>query len=176
MAVREKAFGMLVLMALSLVFLVFGTPAHSSDLSPTLVKVEKLGHSGYYYPEAKTIEIYKARTGSHPAANRKSRLAFVSSVAQANSENAYPPQAAMFAKGADGQKLIIIGLVDGRFDTLFRMRAILANMTSLIRTLPVVQELGAEEIFTFLDLMKLMGFEQVTISNGRELTHQIILE
>ena len=88
----------------------------------------------------------------------------------------FPPEAAIFAKGNNAEKLIIVGLVDGRLDTIYRARAIFANMTAAARTLPIFQELGVEDVFTFFDLAALMGFKQITITNGRNFTHQIILK
>ena len=33
-----------------------------------------------------------------------------------------------------------------------------------------------EEIFTFFDFAKMLGYTQITISNGRDFTHQVFLE
>jgi len=133
-------------------------------------------HAGYYYPDPIYQEVYKARAKSLKTASRKTRIAFVTSITQQNMQREFPPEAAIFAKGTDAEKLIIVGLVDGRLDTIYRSRAIFANMTAAVRTLPIFQELGVEDVFTFFDLAALMGFKQITISNGRNFTHQIILQ
>ena len=49
-------------------------------------------------------------------------------------------------------------------------------MTAAARLLPVFSELGVEDYYTFFDLAKMLGFEQITISNGREFAHQIIIK
>ncbi len=82
----------------------------------------------------------------------------------------------MFAKGTEAEKLIIVALVDGRIDTLYRARAVLANMTAAARVLPAFREMGVQDWFTFLDLIHMLGFKQVTISNGRDFAHQLIIE
>jgi hypothetical protein len=133
-------------------------------------------HAGYYYPEPIYQEIYKARAQALKTANRKTRVAFVTSITQQNMQREFPPEAAIFAKGNDAEKLIIVGLVDGRLDTIYRSRAIFANMTAAARTLPIFQELGVEDVFTFFDLAALMGFRQISITNGRNFTHQVILK
>jgi len=133
-------------------------------------------HAGYYYPEPESTEVYKARARAIPDASRKSRVAFVTGITNEQNKAPYPPQAAIFAKGSEAEKLIIIALEDGRIDTIYRARAIFAQMTAVARLLPIFAQLGVEDYFTFFDLAKMMGFEQITISNGREFAHQIIIE
>ncbi|WP_020592007.1 hypothetical protein [Kiloniella laminariae] len=133
-------------------------------------------HAGYYYPEPIYREIYHARAKPLETASRKTRVAFVTAITQENMKREFPPEAAIFAKGEDAEKLIIVGLVDGRLDTIYRARAIFANMTAAVRTLPIFQELGVQDVFTFFDLAALMGFKQVTITNGRNFTHQVVLQ
>ena len=81
----------------------------------------------------------------------------------------------MFAKGEDAQKLIIVALDDGRIDTIYRARALFADLTAQARLLPIFQELGVEDRFTFFDLCMMLGFTQITITNGRDFTHQVLL-
>ena len=133
-------------------------------------------HAGYYYPEPATREVYEARSERLPRADRATRIGFVTGISKHVSERPFPPQAAMFAKGAEAEKLIIVALVDGRIDTLYRARAVLADMTAAARRLPAFQEMGVQDWFTFLDLAHMLGFEQVTISDGRDFAHQLIIE
>lgn len=130
-------------------------------------------HVGYYYPEPATTEVYEARAYTLPDVSRKARIAFVTGITNEQNKAPYPPQAAIFAKGSDAEKLIIVALEDGRIDTLYRARAIFAQMTAVARLLPVFSELGVEDYYTFFDLAKMLGFEQITISNGRAFAHQV---
>lgn len=133
-------------------------------------------HVGYYYPEPTSTEVYEARAYTVPEASRKVRVAFVTGITNEQNKAPYPPQAAIFAKGSEAEKLIIVALEDGRIDTVFRARAIFAQMTAVARLLPVFSQLGVEDYYTFFDLAKMMGFEQITISNGREFAHQVIIQ
>ncbi len=133
-------------------------------------------HAGYYYPEPASREVYEARSETLPEADRATRIGFVTGIANHISEQPYPPQAAMFAKGTEAEKLIIVALVDGRIDTIYRARAVLANMTAAARMLPAFQEMGVQDWFTFLDLAHMLGFKQITISDGRDFAHQLIIE
>ena len=133
-------------------------------------------HIGYYYPEPQTQEVYKARAQTLPEADRTLRIGFVTGTMQQQFNAPYPPQVAVFAKGARAEKLIVVGLVDGRVDTLFRARAIFANMTASARQLPAFAQMGVQDTFTFFDLAKLLGFEKITISDGRDFAHQVLIE
>ncbi|MEO9963845.1 MAG: molybdopterin-guanine dinucleotide biosynthesis protein A [Nisaea sp.] len=133
-------------------------------------------HAGYYYPESVTEERYVSHAQKIPAATRESRLAFVSGVAKSASERPYPPQRAMFAKGADASKLIIVSLYDNHMTTLAQARAILALMTGVARTTKILRDLQVESIFNFLDFCKMLGFSELTISDGRTYAHRFVLE
>lgn len=133
-------------------------------------------HAGYYYPEPATTEVYEARAYTLPEASRKVRIAFVTGITSEQNKAPYPPQAAIFAKGSEAEKLIIVALEDGRIDTVYRARAIFAQMTAVARLLPMFSQLGVEDFYTFFDLAKMLGFEQITISNGREFAHQVLIQ
>lgn len=133
-------------------------------------------HAGYYYPEPMEVEIYQARAQKLAGVGRSQRIGFVTGITNEKLKSPYPPEAAIFAKGEQAEKLIIIALQDERIDTLFRARAIFANLTASARVLPVFQEFGVQDWFTFFDLAKMLGFEQITISNGREFSHQVLIQ
>src|SRR3546814_16167565 len=63
-------------------------------------------HAGYYYPEHGTPEVYDARAYTLPDASRKARIAFVTSITNAQNKAPSPPQAAIFAKGTEAEKKI----------------------------------------------------------------------
>ncbi len=159
---------------------IFTRPALAACLALALVSGPAAGaadrHAGYYYPEPETQEVYTARSRTLPEANRALRIGFVTGTAIQQFEKAYPPQVAIFAKGAEAEKLIIVALVDGRLDTLFRARAIFANMTAAARQLPAFAQMGVQDSFTFFDLAKMLGFQQITISNGRDFAHRVDIE
>lgn len=133
-------------------------------------------HEGYYYPEVETRETYTARAQTLPSSSRAARIEFVTQMTLSQAESPYPPQFAIFAKGSEGQKLIITALDADVFSTLYRARGVMAQMSAFARTTDFFQEYGVEEIFTFYDLLKLLGFEQLTITDGETWAHQVIIE
>ncbi len=141
------------------------TPSHAADR-----------HAGYYYPTPGAIETYKARTIPIADADRKMRLGFIVGITRNSLNLPYAPRFVIFAKGEEAEKLIIVALEDDYIDTLYRARALLAQLTAIARTTPLLRELGLADFLTFFDLVKLLGFSQITISDGDQFAHQIMLE
>lgn len=133
-------------------------------------------HAGYYYPVPETQETYRARARTLPEASRQTRISFVTNISNGMiSNNPYPPEFAMFAKGARKEKLIIVALRDNAYNTIYRVRALLAQLTAVARTTRVFQEQMKSDHLTFLDLLSMMGFEQLTVSDGKSFAHQILI-
>ncbi len=132
-------------------------------------------HADYYYPAPGSFEEYGSRTQTLPDSDRRRRILFVAELSRQFLNNPYPPDFAIFAKGSEAEKLIITGLSENRLNTLFRMRALLALLTNQSRTTPIFEEIEIEELFNFLDLLQLLGFEQLTITDGHEFAHQITI-
>ena len=130
-------------------------------------------HSGYYYPIPATSEIYTARAVTLPDASRKRRILFVTELTNQMLNSSYAPPVAIFAKGEEAEKLIITGLYDDGYNTLYRMRGLLAMLSARARTTPIFRAYEVEDLFTFFDLLKLLGFEQLTVTDGDRFAHQI---
>ena len=134
-------------------------------------------HADYYYPAPQSSEVYEARAEVLPEASRRSRIAFVTHVMnEMIRKNPYPPQYAIFAKGGEAEKMIIVGLAGDSYDTLYRMRALLAMLTAVARTTPLFKEERVEDYYTYLDLCKMLGFKQLTVSDGKKFAHQIRID
>lgn len=133
-------------------------------------------HEGYYYPKPAQVETYAARVGTLPDSDRLRRLGFVTGLTQQLTDARYAPSYAIFAKGDEAEKMIIVGLVDGQLNTIYRVRALLANFTALARLTPFFRENTVPDRATFFDLLKLLGFTQITITDGVAFAHQVLIE
>jgi hypothetical protein len=133
-------------------------------------------HEGYYYPKITSREVYKARTKTLPKMNRHERLLFVSATTEQQGSASYAPRYVVFAKGDEAEKLIIVGLDDQTLGTIYRERALLAALSSLARLTPLLRDADLEDTLTFYDLVKMMGFTQITISDGRRVSHRVTLQ
>ena len=128
---------------------------------------------GYYYPKPTAIETYTSPMQTIAGAERAQRVQFATVVSQGTIQSAYRVPYAVFVKGEKADKMIIVGLQPGEMSTIFRARAILANMTTMSRLSPFFQERTIAEDANFFDLLKLLGFHQITISDGDKFTHQV---
>jgi hypothetical protein len=131
---------------------------------------------GYYYPKPTSTEIFESQMQTIGTMDRAQRIQFVTIVSQGTIQAAYRVPYAVFAKGEKGDKLIIVGLQSGDLNTIYRMRALLANLTTMSRLSPFFQEKTVAEDATFFDLLKLLGFQSLTISDGEKVTHQVTIK
>jgi hypothetical protein len=133
-------------------------------------------HEGYYYPKPQTLEHYVSRTITLGESDKVRRQAFIIGMTKQLLDGKYAPSFAIFAKGDQSEKLIIVGMVDGQLNTVYRARALLANLTAVARATPFFQQNTQPEESNFFDFMKLLGFHQITITDGRAFAHQVIVD
>ena len=131
---------------------------------------------GYYYPKPTSTEVFESSMQTIQGAERPQRIQFVTVVSQGTIQSAYRVPYAVFAKGEKADKMIIVGMQQGELNTVYRMRALLANMTTMSRLSPFFQERTVAEDATFFDLLKLLGFQTVTITDGEKVTHQVTIK
>lgn len=131
---------------------------------------------GYYYPKPSSTEHYTSPMQTIAGTDRAQRVQFATVVSQGTIQSAYRVPYAVFVKGEKADKMIIVGLQPGELGTVYRMRAILANMTTMSRLSPFFQERTVAEDANFFDLLKLLGFQQITITDGDKVTHQVSIK
>ena len=131
---------------------------------------------GYYYPKPTSTEVFESQLQTLPNMDRAQRIQFTTVVSQGTIQSAYRVPYAVFAKGEKADKMIIVGMQGGELNTVYRMRALLANMTTMSRLSPFFQERTVAEDATFFDLLKLLGFRELTITDGEKTTHQVTIK
>ena len=166
----------LVMLIALLVLLPVAASAASDEPAGAVSNGAESRHEGYYYPKITSREVYKARTKVLAKMNRHERLLFVSATTQQQGSASYAPRYVVFAKGDEAEKLIIVGLDDQTLGTIYRSRALLAALSSLARLTPLLRDADLEDTLTFYDLAKLLGFTQITISDGRSRSHRVVLQ
>jgi hypothetical protein len=153
----------LIALTATLVLILAAHPARAEDR-----------HEGYYYPPVgASTETYEPRAKVLAEASRAVRIGFVTELTRQQFAAPYPPQYAIFAKGEDAEKLIIVALDDEVFRTLFRARGVLAQLTAHARTTEFFKANSVDDYFTFFDLCRLLGFAQLTISDGQTWSHRV---
>ena len=131
---------------------------------------------GYYYPKPNSTETYESAMQTIAGVDRPQRVQFVTVVSQGTIQSSYRVPYPVFVKGEKADKLIVVGLAPNEFGTIYRMRALLANMTTMARLSPFFQEHTVTEDATFFDLLKLLGFASVTVTDGEKMTHQVVIK
>ena len=150
-------------------------PAKPAAAAPAAPKGEDR-YIGYYYPKPTSTEVFESQLQTLPNMDRAQRIQFTTVVSQGTIQSAYRVPYAVFAKGEKADKMIIVGMQGGELNTVYRMRALLANMTTMSRLSPFFQERTVAEDATFFDLLKLLGFRELTITDGEKTTHQVTIK
>jgi hypothetical protein len=132
-------------------------------------------HAGYYYPKSFTVERYVARSQVLIGASRTQRIAFVTNLTTAMLKRDRLPPFAIFSKGKNAEKMIIVGMGTW-IGSIYQARALLAMMTAQARQTPIFREYKVQAVFTFFDLANMLGFQRITISDGKSFAHQIRIE
>ena len=130
-------------------------------------------YEGYYYPEVTSTEDFTRVIRQAPPANKNVRVGFVTNLIVAQLSAPESPRFVFFAKGGDAKHLNVIALDDEVFATLYRARAVLAQMTSNMRNNEFFRQQNLESVATFFDLLQFMDFETLVISDGETWSHQV---
>jgi len=128
---------------------------------------------GYYYPPITSTEVFERTLAPTPDASRAVRIGFVTQVTQQQLQAPSAPRYVMFAKGAEAEEVIIVALDDQVFASLFRARAIMAQLSSPARQTAFFVEKQLADVATFYDMLKIMGFVSLTLSDGVRWTHRV---
>ena len=106
-------------------------------------------------------------------ANRAMRIGFFVAQTEVQRKRIYPPRYAIFTKGQEAEKLIIVGLDGYSFSTQYRARGVLTQLIASSRASALFRNVAVEDLFTFFDLARMLGFKQITVSDGKTYSHRI---
>jgi hypothetical protein len=143
-------------------------------LSTATVAYSSERYAGYYYPEITSTETFTRVIREAPRSSKGVRVAFVTNLTVAQLSAPESPRFVFFAKGDDARHLTVIALDDDVFSTIYRARAVLAQMTSNMRTNEFIRQQNLQFVATFYDLLQFMEFDTLVISDGETWSHQVI--
>lgn len=132
--------------------------------------------AGYYYPPITSEETFERSINNPPPANRAIRTGFVTEITKAQLEAPENPDFVIFAKGQKANHMIIVAVNDEIFRTLYRARAVLAQLTSNARGTEFFKKNNIQFVATWFDLAKMLGFKDIVISDGDAWSHKIHLK
>lgn len=128
---------------------------------------------GYYYPEITSDETFDRVVRESGAAGRAVRVDFVNVLTTAQLGSPESPRFVFYVKGEEARTLILTALDDDVFSTLYRARAILAQLTVSVRKGTFFQQEQLQDVVTFFDLLQLMGFDELLVTDGETWTHRV---
>ena len=128
---------------------------------------------GYYYPEITSEEVFDRVVRNAEGATKSVRIDFINVITAAQLEAPESPRFVFFSKGEDAATLILVALDDEVFSTLYRARAIMAQLTVSVRKGGFFQEQELQYVATFYDLLQLMAFDELIISDGQNWSHRV---
>ena len=145
-------------------------------LAASLAFAQEDRREGYYYPPVTTTETFSRSLGPVPPAGQPVRAAFITEVTRAQLAAPANPRFVIFAKGSRAEHMIIVALDDEIFRTIHRARAMLAQLTANARGSSFFRQSELRYEATWFDLAKILGFEDIVISDGATWSHRIVLE
>ena len=96
---------------------------------------------------------------------------FITELTNQNLTAPYLPSYAVFPESEHTHKLIITRMYEDGYNTLYRMRGLLAMLTARSQATALFGDFQVEDKFSFLNLRELFGFELFTITDGDKFAH-----
>lgn len=128
---------------------------------------------GYYYPEITSEEDFDRVVRASQGAGKAVRIDFINVLTTAQLDAPESPRFVFFGKGEGANTLILVALDDEVFSTLYRARAIMAQLTVSVRQGGFFRQEELEFVATFYDLLQLMQFDELVISDGHSWSHKV---
>ena len=128
---------------------------------------------GYYYPPVTSEEEFTRKLITGPEPTKSVRESFITLIVRAQLDAPSAPRFSLFAKGGRSRRLIMIGLDDDAFRTLYRARAVLAQLTYNLRGTAFFTNNDIADDGTFFDILQTLDFESLTVSDGESWSHRI---
>jgi hypothetical protein len=133
------------------------------------------GRDSYYYPPVNSEEVFVRDLALAPIPRRAVRVGFITRITRTQLAAPESPRFVIFTKGDEAKHMIIIALDDQVFKTVYRARAVLAQLTSNVRSADFFAS-SIEDYATWFDLAKMLGFDDLVISDGATWSHRVIFE
>jgi hypothetical protein len=137
------------------------------------------GKDSYYYPPVTSEELFSRKIIENQQPNqqpgRAVRVGLMTQITKSQLAAPDSPRFVVFAKGNMAQNMIIIALDDDVFKTLYRARAVMAQLTSSVRGAEFFAN-NIQDYATWFDLANMLGFEDLVISDGETWSHRVVFE
>ena len=130
-------------------------------------------HVGYYYPPITSEETFDRVVRSGPTPNKAVRVEFVTNITQAQLAAPETPDFAVLAKGSGAKELIMVGLNDQAFKTIYRARGYMAQLTANLRNGAFFRSQQLQHVATFYDFLQILQFDTLVLTDGETWSHRV---
>lgn len=128
-----------------------------------------------YFPPVVSREAPEIRFAPMRGVGPDDRQFFVDQVNLSTASGERPIPIVAQAVGARGETLLLVNIEPNEFLTPYIARAMLARMTSLVRFLPAISEMGLSADFDIYNMGAVLGFERIVVTDGRSFSHEAVL-
>ena len=128
---------------------------------------------GYYYPELTSEETFDRVIRPVQGVGKDVRIDFVNKITLAQLQAPANPRYVFFAKGTGASTLILTALDDDIFSSIYRARAVLAQLTASVRQGGFFRQQELQFVATYFDLLQMMEFDALIITDGDTWTHKV---
>ena len=139
----------------------------------TTIAIAEDNYVGYYYPQITSEETFDRVIRDSGASSKPVRVDFVNRLTSSQLKTPESPRFVFFSKGDNASTLILTALDDDVFSTIYRARAIMAQLTVAVRQSGFFQQEQLQYVATFYDLLQLMQFDELLITDGETWTHRV---
>lgn len=151
----------------------------SAPIDPTMI-ASRTGDAetgeGRFYPPVTSIEVHPVRFGTMANAVPMQRQYFTDRVNMETSGRGLTAPIVVQSVGEEQDILVL--MVSGFQEPLspYISRGLLARMTSVVRFAPPLSEMGLSQDLDVYDVAAALGFKQIVVTDGRDITFATKLE
>lgn len=132
--------------------------------------------AGYHYPKPIGAETRKTIVSDLETPPFEVRVQVVSGLSNVIAARPYPPIFFPLTEGDEEKIMVMMSTGSNDVETVYQARAIVDQLSSLVRNNPLFAEYGVESYASFFDVLKLWGFEMLVITDGDEFAYAFIVE
>ncbi|WP_213271896.1 hypothetical protein [Hyphomonas sp.] len=149
------------------------SPAEQADTPAHMAAAPgEMTGEGWYYPPISSEETPDIRFGKMAGIGPEERQFFTDQVNLTASTPGRTFPIVAQAVGENRETLVFLYLDAEGPMTPYLARAILARLTSVMRSAPAIAEMGLSSEFDIYNTAAVLGFAQIIITDGRDFSHQ----
>lgn len=144
-------------------------------LTLTVLAISNVAHaeSSPFFPDISITETNVATSIQVDPQSGLMRQDFADYINLKTADKPYPPQVSAQLLGENGEALLITAHNNNFISTKYRARAAMARFSSITRTMPVFVENGIGPYVDFVDMLHMVGFKALILSDGNDFSYQV---